>query len=84
MSTCSSVTTDYRDRGRTRDRRNSGTSDYGLPPSGYGMRQRQGSVSSLLSQKSGAEFVQGLEDYRIQNRHDLARDQLETQVIFFC
>ena len=69
--------------------------DYGLPPSGYsqktsdhgmgllqhGMRQRQGSVSSLLSNKSGTDLVQGLEQFRVRNQEELARERLEAQVI---
>ena len=68
-------------RGQTRTRRFSGQSDSGLPPSGFGMRQRQGSISSLISNKSGNELIQGLEEYRIRNREDLSREQIEAQVM---
>ena len=83
MSTCSGLTNPHSEvsRGRTRTRRFSGQSDSGLPPSGFGMRQRQGSISSLISNKSGNELIQGLEEYRIRNREDLSREQIEAQVM---
>ena len=82
-------------RGRSRHRSESERSigdysDYGLPPSGYGqgkdhlqpsgLRQRQGSVSSLLSNKSGTDLVHGLEQFRVRNQEELARERLEAQV----
>ena len=41
---------------------------------------RHDSVTSLLSNKSGHELVQGLEEYRQRNQEELARERLEAQV----
>ena len=81
MSSVSSVTDGYYQRGRQRHRSETGSlySDYGLPPTG--LRVRHDSVTSLLSNKSGHELVQGLEEYRARNQEELARERLEAQVI---
>ena len=77
-----SSVTDYSSRGRQRHRSETGSlggySDYGLPPTG--LRMRHDSVTSLLSNKSGQELVNGLEEYRARNQEELARERLEAQV----
>ncbi|CBY24037.1 unnamed protein product, partial [Oikopleura dioica] len=71
------------DRGRSRYRRNSDAASEmaSLPPSGYGMglghRQRQGSVSSLLSNRSGKDLIFGLEEFEAQNKIDLDHERAE-------
>ena len=93
MSTASSIIEPSRSRGRTRHRSETGSiggySDYGcsvgggLPPthSQLSQRHRQGSVTSLLSNKSGQELVHGLEEFRARNQEELAKERLEAQVI---
>jgi hypothetical protein len=77
------------DRGRSRYRRNSdaATEMASLPPSGYGMglghRQRQGSVSSLLSNRSGKDLIFGLEEFEAQNKIDLDHERAEAAVSHF-
>ena len=74
------------DRGRSRYRRNSDAASEmaSLPPSGYGMglghRQRQGSVSSLLSNRSGKDLIFGLEEFEAQNKIDLDHERAEAAV----
>ena len=86
MSTASSIIEPNRSRGRTRHRSETGSiggySDYGLPPthSQLSQRHRQGSVTSLLSNKSGQELVHGLEEFRARNQEELAKERLEAQV----
>lgn len=85
MSTASSIIEPNRSRGRTRHRSETGSiggySDYGLPPthSQLSQRHRQGSVTSLLSNKSGQELVYGLEEFRARNQEELAKERLEAQ-----
>ena len=74
------------ERGRSRYRRNSDAASEmaSLPPSGYGMglshRQRQGSVSSLLSNRSGKDLIFGLEEFEAQNKIDLDHERAEAAV----
>ena len=86
MSTCSGFGYGGGERGRSRHRRNSDAASEMafLPPSGYGMglghRQRQGSVSSLLSHRSGKDLIYGLEEFEAQNRIDLDHERAEAAV----